>query len=69
MNMTNILSALMAVLPKVEAGATEAIQLATEIKAAAQEAGQWTAEHENVLQAAVAVAVPATAVPSATPAP
>jgi hypothetical protein len=50
---SNILTALMAVLPKVQTGATEVIQLATEIKTLAQEAGAWTADHENILQAAV----------------
>jgi hypothetical protein len=63
--MNEILEKLMAALPKVEAGATEVIELATTIKTAAQEAGVWTETHENVLQAAVAASAPA--VPVGTP--
>jgi hypothetical protein len=51
--MNKILEKLMSLLPTVEAGATEVIELATEIKSEAQAAQLWTDAHETALQAAV----------------
>lgn len=56
--MNKILEKLMSVLPTVEAGATELIQLASEIKAEAQAAQLWTDSHEAAFQSAVAVVAP-----------
>ena len=54
--MNNILEKLMSFLPTVEAGDTEAIELATELKTALQAAQLWQESHEAVFQAAVATA-------------
>lgn len=65
--MTNLLAKLVAFLPKIEAGATEAIELATEVRNAAQTAGVWTNEHESLFQSsAAAPGLPAPPVPVGT---
>ena len=56
--MNKIIEKLMALLPTVEAGATEVIELATEVKAAAQATGEWTQEHDDMLQKATAIVTP-----------
>jgi hypothetical protein len=69
--MNAILEKLMSFLPTVEAGDTEAIALATELKTALQAAQLWQESHEDVFQAAVEAAAPAVPVgtPPAPPAP
>lgn len=51
--MNKILEKLMAVLPLVEAGDTEVIELAQSLKEVLQGAQLWTEAHETVFQTAV----------------